>query len=314
MFIDIVLPLVVGYFLKQKQIISSQQCTMLMRFNIICVMSVMSLLSIWVLPLKAELLSLPFFALFNAFCPLAFILLFKLQRRFADKIDRGSYLVSAMPSNTTALGGLCGYLLYGEIAFAYSQIICVFQGLLMFFVLFPMGYYYHNSGQTTNIPAFFKANWKNIFINWNQLSVVAIAVGICLYVAGVPRPAVLGNIFQGLVHINAWAAMMPIGYLIDFTHLKVYCKPTLDLIPLKLFITPALSYIIAVQITSDPVLIGSLVIMMATPCAINALVTARLYGLNVDLAMAPFITTTVFYTLILFPIFYLLVSWGYLSF
>ena len=53
---------------------------------------------------------------------------------------------------------------------------------------------------------------------------------------------------------------------------------------------------------------------MGTPCAINALITERLYDLNVNLAMAPFITTQILYILILYPAFYLLVSWGYLPF
>lgn len=79
-----------------------------------------------------------------------------------------------------------------------------------------------------------------------------------------------------------------------------------------MILTPAASYVLALQFTSDPVLQGSLLIMMATPCAINALVTARLYDLNVNLSMAPFITTTILYILILYPAFYLLVSLGYL--
>jgi predicted permease len=66
--------------------------------------------------------------------------------------------------------------------------------------------------------------------------------------------------------------------------------------------------------TSDPVLLGTLIIVMSTPCAINALITERLYGLNVNLAMAPFITTTIVYILILYPAFYLLVTLGWLPF
>lgn len=313
-FTDIILPLIAGYLLKQKRWISPSQCNLLIRFNIICVMSVLTLLSFWVLPLKADLLSLPFFALFNAFFPLAIILLLHLQKRFTVKLNRGSYLIAAMPSNTTSLGGLCGYLLYGEISFAYSQLVGLFQTLVMFFVLFPMGYYYQHSRENLSIPAFFKANWRSVFINWNQLSVAAIAAGVVLYASGVPRPAFLGEVFSYLVHLGAWAALLPIGYLIDFTHLKVYCKPTLNLIPVKMILTPAVSYVLALQFTDDPVLLGSIIIMMATPCAINSLVTARLYNLNVNLAMAPFITTTVLYIFFMYPLFYLLVTAGYLPF
>lgn len=313
-FIDIVLPLFVGYLCKRRQVLSPAHCNSLIRFNIIVIMSILTLLSFWVLPLKAELLSLPFFALFNAFFPLAIILALHWQRRFSSKINRGSYLIATMPSNTTSLGGLCGYLLYGEIAFAYSQIVGIFQNLVMFFVLFPMAYYYQHSRENTNIAAFFKANWRSIFINWNQLAVVAIVVGIVLYASGIPRPAILGECFQWLVHISAWSSLLPIGYLIDFTHVKVYYKPTLHLIPIKMIATPVVSYLLALQFTSNPVLLGSIIIMMATPCAINALVTARLYNLNVDLAMAPFITTTLLYIFIMYPVFYLLVTIGYLPF
>ncbi|WP_301861077.1 AEC family transporter [uncultured Megasphaera sp.] len=313
-FIDIILPLAVGYGIKQKGLLSPQQCNTLIRFNIIVVMSILTLLSFWVLPLQAELLSLPFFAFFNALVPLAVILGLRLHRRFSSRLDRGSYLVTAMPSNTTALGGLCGYLLYGEIAFAYSQIIGIFQNLVMFFILFPMGYYYQHSGKGSHVLTFFRDNWKNVFINWNQLSLVFIAAGIVLYTAGVPRPAVLGELFQDLIHVSAWSALLPIGYLIDFSHLKQYCRPTLNLIPLKLVVTPLLSYLLAVQMTDNPVLLGSLLIIMGSPCAINALITARLYGLNVNLAMAPFITTTVLYIFLWYPLFYLLVITGYLPF
>ncbi len=313
-FIDIILPLVFGYMLKQRRILSPRHCNGLIRFNIIVIISILTLLSFWGMPLRADLLSLPFFAFFNAFVPLLIILALRLHRRFASQMDRGSYLIASMPSNTTALGGLCGYLLYGEIAFAYSQIIGIFQNLVMFFVLFPMGYYYQNGGQNSNIAAFFRKNWKPIFLNWNQLSVLAILIGIGLYASGIPRPPVLGEIFQDLVHISAWSALLPIGYMIDFSHLRQYCRPTLNLIPIKLIVTPLLSYVLAVQFTADPVLLGSLVIIMSTPCAINALITARLYDLNVNMAMAPFITTTILYIFLLYPLFYLLVTLGYLPF
>lgn len=313
-FMDIILPLAVGYFLNQRHLISSQQCNRLIRFNIIVIVTILTLLSFWVMPLRTDLFSLPFFAFFNAFFPLGIILLLGLQKGFAKKLDRGSYLIAAIPSNTTALGGLCGYLLYGEIAFAYSQIIGIFQNLVMFFILFPMGYYYQHSGQSSNPLAFFRSNWKGIFLNWNQLSVIAIVIGMGLYAAHVPRPAVLGQLFQYLVHISAWSALLPIGYLIDFSHLRQYCRATLNLIPIKMFLTPIVSYVLALAFTSDPILLGTLIIIMASPCAINALITERLYNLNVNLAMAPFITTTLLYIFILYPIFYILVTLGYLPF
>lgn len=248
-FTDIILPMIAGYVAKRRSWLTPDQSNWLIRFNIIVIMTSLTLLSFWVLPMRTDLLSLPFFAFFNGLLPLAVVLLLGRQRKFSSFVDRGSYLIAAIPANTGMLGGLCSYILYGEMSYAYVQIIGVFQNLLMFFVLFPMGYYYQHGGKDRNFFVFFKDNWKSIFINWNQLSVVALVIGTALHAAGIPRPAA-----------------------------------------------------------------GTIVIVMATPCAINALITERLYDLNVNLAMAPFITTQLLYILILYPAFYLLVSWGYLPF
>lgn len=314
-FFDILVPLTVGYILKQKQVLTSNQCNGLIRFNIRCIITILTLLSFWILPLRPELLALPTFAFTNVLVPLAIVLVLGLQKRFTSLADRGSYLITVLPSNLGSLGGLCSYLLYGEIAFAYVQIVGVFQNLVMFFILFPMGYYYQqritHPGQAVN---FFRLDWKKVFLNWNQLSVLGIAAGIALYAAGVPRPPILGTVFQYLVHVSAWAALLPIGYLIDFSSLRKYYKVTLDLIPIKLLLTPAILYVVSTWFFTDPVILGTLIIMMGSPCAINALITTRLYDLNVNLSMAPFISTTLIYILLCYPVFYLLVSAGYLPF
>lgn len=313
-FTDIILPMIAGYVIKRRSWLTPDQSNWLIRFNIIVIMTSLTLLSFWVLPMRTDLLSLPFFAFFNGLLPLAVVLLLGRQRKFSSFVDRGSYLIAAIPANTGMLGGLCSYILYGEMSYAYVQIIGVFQNLLMFFVLFPMGYYYQHGGKDRNFFVFFKDNWKSIFINWNQLSVVALVIGTALHAAGIPRPAAGTTIFQALIHVSAWVALIPVGYLIDFSHFKDYARQTLDLIPIKMVLTPLASYFLALCFTSDPVLLGTIVIVMAAPCAINALITERLYDLNVNLAMAPFITTQLLYILILYPAFYLLVSWGYLPF
>lgn len=313
-FTDIVLPMFLGYQARQRRWLTPAQSNWLIRFNIVVIVTALTLLSFWILPLRRDLLCLPFFAFFNGLLPLAVVLILGLQKHFSSFVDRGSYLIAAIPANTGMLGGLCSYILYGEMAYAYVQIIGVFQNLLMFFLLFPMGYYYQNGGQNYDFLAFFKENWKAIFINWNQLSVVAIFIGTALHLLGVPRPETLGTAFQGLIHVSAWVALIPIGYLIDFSHIAAYIKKTLNLIPIKMLLTPLCAYLIALFFTSDPVLLGTIIIVMGTPCAVNALVTVRLYNLNVNLVMAPFITTQLLYILIIYPAFYLLVHFGVLPF
>ena len=80
--------------------------------------------------------------------------------------------------------------------------------------------------------------------------------------------------------------------MIEFSSFKQYYKQTLDLVPIKMLITPAIIYVLSTFVFSDPVLIGSLLVLMSMPTAINSLFAVRLYDLNVNLAMS---STSLFY-------------------
>lgn len=89
---------------------------------------------------------------------------------------------------------MCFFILYGEVGFAYAQIVGVFQNLVMLFICFPMGYYFRFRSIHQNEPfAMGALNWSSVFINWNQLSGVGMVLGIMLYVMDVPRPEIFGT-------------------------------------------------------------------------------------------------------------------------
>ena len=48
----------------------------------------------------------------------------------------------------------------------------------------------------------------------------------------------------------------------------------------------------------------------ATPAAINSVITAQLYKLNVDLTIASFLLTTVVFVLVVFPVFFFYIHLG----
>lgn len=313
-FIDVVLPLAVGYVCKQKHFLTEKQCNLLIRINITVIATLLTILTFWALPLRTELIFLPVSMVLNAFIPIGIIYLFHLQKRFARPADRGSYILAAMLTNLGTLGGLCGYIMYGERAFAYSQLVVVFQNIITFCFAFPLGAYYKYSDESCAVGGLSQMNWRHIFINWNQLPAVGMVIGACLYASGVPRPAVLTPVLDALIHIAAWSGLIPIGFMIEFSSFKQYYKQTLDLVPIKMLITPAIIYVLSTFVFSDPVLIGSLLVLMSMPTAINSLFAVRLYDLNVNLAMSAFITTTVVYVFILYPAFYFLVHASILPF
>lgn len=115
------------------------QCNGMMLFNVVVLITVMNLLSFWILPLKGDLLLLPFLSLLVAF--LSAGMMVPLCRHLSF-VDQGTLVVAAMLANIGTLAGICGYILYGELSFAYIQLFAVPQNILMVVLAFPMAQYY----------------------------------------------------------------------------------------------------------------------------------------------------------------------------
>ena len=73
---------------------------------------------------------------------------------------------------------------------------------------------------------------------------------------------------------------------------------------------PGIIYGLIRQLFTDQVLLGTLMIVAATPTAINAVITSRLYKLNVDLAIAAFLLTTAVFLLLIFPLLFFYIQSG----
>ena len=82
----------------------------------------------------------------------------------------------------------------------------------------------------------------------------------------------------------------------------------MDLLPIKLVLTPLAAYVLAKFVFEEPVLINTIVILAAMPTAINAVVAVQLNKLNVDLATASFVLTTAACLLVALPILFVVLS------
>ena len=306
-FIDLLLPLMLGYFFHSKNWLSEAFCDRLMMLNILVLCTALSVLSFWVLPLTFELIWLPAFGILLSIIPGGAAYMSSLHR-YKDGLDKGAYLASAMLSNLGTLGGLCAYILFGESGFAYTQIVSMFQNLVLFMFCFPMAQYYQRQSKVPegmSPPVAF----SSLFFSKNQLPIVGLAAGMIFYLSGVPRPALLGDLFNPLIHITAWTALIPVGYSIDFSAMKQYYRIIWDLVPIKFIITPLISYLIAYPLFDDPVILYTILLLSATPTAINAVVTARLYGLNLHIAGAAFVLTTATFLFVVYPLLFLWLSY-----
>ena len=299
---DLILPLVVGYVLYQRRLLSDTAVNRLIRINVIVFFTLLSLFSFWALPLTRDLLLLPaFFALIILF-PGVLSWRF-LGRRFHSPIDRGTHLISALLSNIGTLGGICAYIIYGERGFAYAQIGGACQNLVLVLLAFPIAQYYYLLHKSRGRAARLEARgFLGLLVSWNQLSIFGMAAGLLLNIGGFARPPVLSEAFSYIIHVSAWFAMLPVGSLINIRRARHFFYLTADMILLRFLIVPLVTYAAAQLFIRDPIVQNALVIFASVPAAINATLTARLYRLNVDYTIAVFLVTTILYLTVLFPV------------
>ena len=302
LFTDLILPLIVGYLLYQRQMLSDTTVNRLIRINVVVFFTLLSFFSFWALPLTQDLLILPAFFAFIILFP-GFLSWRFLGRRFHSPIDRGTHLISALLSNIGTLGGICAYIIYGERGFAYAQIGGACQNLVLVLLAFPIAQYYYllhkTHGRTARLEG---RGFLGLLISWNHLSILGMAAGLALNAADITRPPILSEAFSYIIHVSAWFAMLPVGSLINFRRARRFVYLTLNMILLRFLVVPLVAFLAARIFISDPIVQNALVIFASVPAAINATLTARLYQLNIDYTIAVFLVTTVLYLTILFPV------------
>ena len=103
------------------------------------------------------------------------------------------------------------------------------------------------------------------------------------------------------VHFGAWTALIPVGYSMDFAKMKGYYYQLKELIAIKFIVTPVAIYGLSHLIMTDRVMLNSILILASTPTAVNAVITSRIYDLNINIAVAAFIVTTLIFLTIIYP-------------
>lgn len=298
---DLILPLVIGYFCRYQPRCKEGFFQKMMDSNICLIYPILSVLTFWVLSLHYELIWFPIFGILLSLIPGAVAYL-RVKKKYTNELDKGAYVICAMLSNVGTLGGLCAFIIYGEVGFAYTQLVVLLQTAITFMFCFPLAhYYYQKSIQQCQERQSFSA----MFLNRTQLPVVGMAIGLLLRLADVPRPELAGALVDPLVHLGAWTALLPIGYSIDFTQMRHYYMGILDLIPVKFIVTPVLSYLLAVMVFTDEVARNTILILACMPTAINAVVAVKIHNLNLNIAMAAFVLTTVVFLIAEFPLLFL---------
>ncbi|MBB5337229.1 AEC family transporter [Pectinatus brassicae] len=302
-FIDLILPLILGYILHQKKWMKIETCNLLLKLNIRFIATILACGSFWLMKIDSNFFIIPIYGILV--CLIPGILSYPLARQLNKPRSEGAFLLTGYLSNIGTLIGLCGFVLYGEIGFAYVQSVAIFQNLFTLLVCIPMAGYYQQLAQAQSQTIHFRPQWRSILVSWNQLALLGMLLGFFLSINNVPRPIFFSPIFDSFIHIGAWIGMLPIGFLINFSAIKIYLRNSLYMLPIKFIILPTVTYILFTFLTDNKMLINIMTLMGAAPAAINSIALCQLYKLNVNMATAIFMITTAVFFLIVFPGYYL---------
>ncbi|MDU2065061.1 MAG: AEC family transporter [Sporomusaceae bacterium] len=296
--VDVILPLCVGYLLRRFSAGRQAFFDKVIVVNLLVVYPFLTILSFWQMKISMHMLYLPILGVIMSFVP-AMIAYRGSKKKYPDPLDQGSYMLAATLSNTLTLGGLVAFILYGEPGYAYTVLILLFGNLILFLFCFPMAQHYYDLSKGDKSH---RISWKKILWNRNQLPTLSVFVGLGLSISGFERPAFFEWIFQALVHVGAWTALIPVGYAMDFGQIRSHWRQTADLLWVKFIATPLILFVMAYPFVEEKVALYTLLVISSTPTAINAVLTARLYRLNIHIATASFVLTTGFYLFLFVPI------------
>ena len=301
LFVDMILPLVVGFMLRRASWNGAWLFNWMISLGIILLFPTMTAFSIWGLKPVFELIWLPAFGILLHILPGGLALVWG-RRKYQSSLDYGSYTISGFLSNHVTLGSLSAYILYGEKGYAYTQMALLFNSLLMFGFAYPLAQHYRNQ---FDHGKGLKLDVRQIVFNRNQMPLVGMIVGVLLNWLAVPRPQGFLPVFDLMVHFSAWTFLVPVGYSMDFGEVRQYWRDALDITIIKCAITPALTAVLAGLLIQDPVAFRTLILLAAQPTAVNAVIAMKLFGLNLHLSVGAFVLSTAVYLLLIFPAFFL---------
>ncbi len=298
--VDILCPITLGYVLKQKNLVKPALNDFLIKFNVRVLFTVLAFVSFWRLKFTPEVALIPVVGALILFSPY-FIGMF-ITKNVQHPLERGALVMSCMLGNTSTLGGLICFLLLGISSFAYVQVIGVMQSMVLLLFCFPVAQKFRDMAETKKGLAK-KHSFKELFLTWNQISLLGMMAGAALSLGGVEQPRALEPVFTALVHIAAWVQLFPVGLLLNFSAARRQLSVNvLKIVPVKFLILPAFIWAVCALLFNDSTITATLVIQAMCPVGINTIFCCALYGLKTDTAMAAFMLTSILFLVFLCPV------------
>lgn len=255
-------------------------------------MPVSAMLSLWGLPQpRPELMILPLLGLASYIVGGALSIgaarLLKL-----DGGGAGSFFCCGTFTNIGAVGGLVCLLFLGENSIALVALYRLVEELYYFSVAFPIARWFGPDNRNRGL------NFRAFRVSPALLAVICgLLLGICLNLCHVPRPGFCGGLASVAMIVATVFLLFAIGLTLRFSRLWGYFSPGLVMCAIKFAGIPAIVIALAFALGLGGIESGLplkvVAILCSMPVAMTALVPPSLFRLNVDLANACWVFSTI---------------------
>lgn len=250
-----------------------------------------AMLSIWGIPEpEPGLLALPLLGLasyiLGGVLALAAARIMRLSR-----IQTGSFYCCGTFTNIGAVGGLVCLLFLGENSIALVALYRLLEEIFYFSVAFPIAKWYSpdNKEQTLSFRSF-------KFTPMLGAIIAALGLGILLRLADVPRPGICGVLAAAAMFAATVFFLYAIGLTLCFSRIPGYVPQCAALCAIKFAIIPVLIIPLAMGMGygdyDGGLPLRTAAILCSMPVAMTALVPPSLFRLDIDLANACWIVST----------------------
>ncbi len=209
-----------------------------------------------------------------------------------SKAQKGTLAISGGFTNIGNIGGVITFIFLGESGFALVPLYKLFEELLYYGIGFPIAR--AHSDEKYQKGSLFKRLFKDIFI---IVAISSVVIGMTLNLSQLVRPEFYKNINQVIIPISTYLLLITIGLNIKLTRIKKYLVPALMISIIKSICTPILvtliAYLLGLGRYNDGLALKTVFILSSMPSGFLSLVPPTLYQLDVDLANAVWIVTTV---------------------
>lgn len=252
------------------------------------------MLAVWIVTLQdSRLITLPFLG--AAILLLGGLLALVLARILKkDARAAGTLYCCGSFTNTGSIGGVVSFALLGETGFGYLVIYKMFEELVYYLIGFPVARYYSSGSVGQSFSRRALTTFTDPFV---FTALVSFALGLSLNLLNIQRPDFFNVINGFLVPTGAFVLLVSIGMGLHFTRMFGYLKEAVSISVVKFILLPAVAvsgaYVLGLGQIEGGEPVKTVLVASSMPVAFNTVVAASIYDLDLDMANACWLLTTV---------------------